>query len=217
MSTGIKGLDEVLCGGLPAKRLYLVQGHPGTGKTTLALQFLMAGVAQGERCLYVTLSETEEELQQVAKSHGWSLEGINLYELNTADDLDRTEQHRLRGVGGGAHRDHHPGAEGGDGHPAQPGGLRLAVGDAAAGARPAALPAAGAGAQAVLLHAAGDGALPRRQHHARQRAAAAEHRARRHLAGDVLDRVRRGAPARAGGEDARGPLPRRLPRLPHRA
>ena len=80
--TGIAGLDEILGGGLPSSRLYLVDGSPGTGKTTLALQFLLAGAARGEAGLYVTLSESREELSQVAASHGWSLDGgIDVVEL----------------------------------------------------------------------------------------------------------------------------------------
>jgi circadian clock protein KaiC len=85
--TGIPGLDDVLCGGLPSKRLYLVQGDPGVGKTTLALQFLREGVRRAERCLYVTLSETEEELRAVANSHGWSLEGVDIYEVSAAETV----------------------------------------------------------------------------------------------------------------------------------
>jgi circadian clock protein KaiC len=81
LTTGISGLDDVLNGGLDAGRLYLVDGHPGTGKTTLALQFLLAGVARGETGLYVTLSESASELQVVAQRHGWSLEGVSLFEL----------------------------------------------------------------------------------------------------------------------------------------
>lgn len=85
-STGITGLDDVLHGGLVRNRLYLIEGTPGTGKTTLALQFLLEGVAQGERGLYITLSETAEELRAVAESHGWSLEGINIFELASGGD-----------------------------------------------------------------------------------------------------------------------------------
>src|ERR1700674_1298663 len=79
--TGIAGLDEILHGGLIPARLYLVDGHPGAGKTTLALQFLQEGVRAGERCLYVTLSETAEELKAGADSHAWSLAGIEIVEL----------------------------------------------------------------------------------------------------------------------------------------
>src|SRR4051812_3016624 len=84
-STGIAGLDDILFGGLPVHRVYLVEGQPGTGKTTLSLQFLLEGSRNGERCLYVTLSETAAELREVAKSHGWSLDGIELYELEATE------------------------------------------------------------------------------------------------------------------------------------
>ncbi|HSC24087.1 MAG TPA: ATPase domain-containing protein [Casimicrobiaceae bacterium] len=82
---GIPGLDDVLGGGIPADRVYLVEGDPGAGKTTLALQFLLDGRGRGERGLYVTLSETTEELRAVAHSHGWNLDGIHLTELATAE------------------------------------------------------------------------------------------------------------------------------------
>ena len=71
--TGVPGLDEVLCGGITPNRLYLIEGAPGTGKTTLSLQFLLDGVAKGETCVYITLSETAEELRAAAATHGWSL------------------------------------------------------------------------------------------------------------------------------------------------
>jgi circadian clock protein KaiC len=76
--TGVEGLDNILGGGLPRNRIYLVEGKAGTGKTTLALQFLLEGARRGERGLYVTLSETKEELVAVARSHGWSLDDINI-------------------------------------------------------------------------------------------------------------------------------------------
>lgn len=79
--SGIPGLDEVLNGGLIAERMYLVDGNPGAGKTTLALQFLLEGARAGERCLYVTLSETTLELRAVAASHGWNLDGVEIVEL----------------------------------------------------------------------------------------------------------------------------------------
>jgi circadian clock protein KaiC len=85
VSTGIEGLDTILGGGLPANRTYLVQGQAGTGKTTLALQFLLAGARVGEPGLYVTLSETEAELHAVAQSHGWSLQGVAICDLQTQE------------------------------------------------------------------------------------------------------------------------------------
>jgi len=85
-TTGIEGLDDVLHGGLIPHRLYLVDGNPGAGKTTLALQFLLEGVRKGERCLYVTLSETRTELVAGAQSHGWSLEGLEIAELAGDDE-----------------------------------------------------------------------------------------------------------------------------------
>ena len=81
VSTGSPGLDDILGGGLDADRVYLIEGRPGTGKTTLALQFLLEGVRNGERCLYVTLSESERELRAVVSRHGWSLDGIDVFEL----------------------------------------------------------------------------------------------------------------------------------------
>lgn len=81
--TGIAGLDEILGGGLPSNRLYVVEGEPGSGKTTLALQFLLKGVELGQTCLYITLSETLEELHDVAASHGWNLAGLHLLELDS--------------------------------------------------------------------------------------------------------------------------------------
>ncbi len=85
-STGIAGLDAVLAGGVPAHRLYVIEGSPGSGKTTFALQFLREGVRLGQRVLYVTLSETLEELGDVAASHNWTLDGIDLLELESLSD-----------------------------------------------------------------------------------------------------------------------------------
>jgi circadian clock protein KaiC len=80
-ATGIAGLDDILLGGLPHGHLYLLEGEPGTGKTTVAMDFLRAGVAKGEKALYVTLSETEDELRLVADSHNWDVAGIEFIEL----------------------------------------------------------------------------------------------------------------------------------------
>src|SRR5688500_9048056 len=79
--TGIAGLDDILGGGLPTNHLYLLDGEPGSGKTTLALQFLLEGASKGEKGLYVTLSESRAELEGVANSHGWTLDGIEVFEL----------------------------------------------------------------------------------------------------------------------------------------
>src|SRR5262245_48786418 len=81
VSTGVAGLDDVLGGGLPPHRMYLVEGDPGSGKTTLGWQFALDGVRRPEAALYLTLSETREELADVARSHGWSLDGVTVREL----------------------------------------------------------------------------------------------------------------------------------------
>src|SRR6185503_5177939 len=84
--TGVTGLDDILDGGLPRKRLYLLQGDPGVGKTTAALQFLLDGVQKGESVLYVTLSESKHELQATAAAHGWSLDKVAIYELTSMEE-----------------------------------------------------------------------------------------------------------------------------------
>ena len=85
LGTGNAGLDDILGGGFDANRLYLYEGRPGTGKTTLAMQFLMEGARRGESTLYVSLSETKQELAVVAQRHGWSLDGIDIFELISAE------------------------------------------------------------------------------------------------------------------------------------
>src|SRR3954452_2239887 len=90
-ATGIPGLDDVLGGGLPRDRIYLLQGDPGVGKTTLALQFLLEGTKEKESVLYITLSETRNEIEAVAHSHGWSLEHVNLFELSSSEAMAATE------------------------------------------------------------------------------------------------------------------------------
>jgi circadian clock protein KaiC len=94
-STGISGLDYLLRGGLPSHRIHLVEGQPGSGKTTLGLQFLLEGVKRGESCMYVTLSETAEELRANAASHGWDLSGIHIQELQPAENLKPEEDYTL--------------------------------------------------------------------------------------------------------------------------
>jgi len=93
---GVSGLDNITDGGLARGRMFLLEGSPGTGKTTIAMQFLMDGAAKGERSLYITLSETDDELRASAASHGWSLEGINVFELVPPEALlDDNQQQSL--------------------------------------------------------------------------------------------------------------------------
>lgn len=87
ISSGNEGLDIILRGGLPSRRLYLVEGAPGSGKTTLALQFLREGIRIGEKALYITLSETREELAAVAESHGWDIDDFDIFEFSSASDI----------------------------------------------------------------------------------------------------------------------------------
>ncbi len=95
-ATGIAGLDAILGGGLPPNRLYLAQGDPGVGKTTVALQFLLQGVRAGEKALYIALSETREEIQAVADSHGWNLNDLEIFELSALEQqLWQTKQSTL--------------------------------------------------------------------------------------------------------------------------
>lgn len=91
--TGIEGLDDILGGGLPREAFYLIQGDPGAGKTTLAMQFLLEGVRRGEKVFYITLSETKDELLKVAESHGWSLRDVPLLELSAIETLIKPEAH----------------------------------------------------------------------------------------------------------------------------
>lgn len=92
ISTGIAGLDDILGGGLTPQRVYLVEGSPGSGKTTLGLQFLLDGVARGDSGLYITLSETADELEAVAASHGWRIEALSIFELAGDTELDPDAQ-----------------------------------------------------------------------------------------------------------------------------
>jgi circadian clock protein KaiC len=94
-ATGITGLDDILAGGLSRRHVFLLEGEPGTGKTTVALQFLQAGALAGERCLYITLSETERELREGAQSHGWELgENITIFELTPPETMLNSEHHQ---------------------------------------------------------------------------------------------------------------------------
>ncbi|HEX7809156.1 MAG TPA: ATPase domain-containing protein, partial [Thermoanaerobaculia bacterium] len=94
-TTGIEGLDDVLSGGLTKDRIYLVMGDPGVGKTTLGLHFLLEGVRLGERVLYIGLSETRDEIQAVADSHGWSLDQVEIFEYSAAARLDEADESTL--------------------------------------------------------------------------------------------------------------------------
>jgi circadian clock protein KaiC len=95
-STGIPGLDHIIRGGLPENRLYLLEGSPGTGKTTLGLQYLREGVKNGESCLYISLSESEEELRTTARSHGWDLDGIYILDMTgTGDSLENDSRYTV--------------------------------------------------------------------------------------------------------------------------
>lgn len=89
--TGNPGLDEILCGGFERGHLYLIEGTPGAGKTTLAMQFLLEGLKEGETALYITLSETDSELRKMARSHGWSLEGLGILEIAPFDSTDELQ------------------------------------------------------------------------------------------------------------------------------
>ena len=91
ISTGIAGLDDILSGGLPGGHFFLIEGEPGSGKTTIGLQFLMAGAQSGEQVLYVTLSESTKEIQKVARSHGWDLSGVTIYEFTPTEENLRPE------------------------------------------------------------------------------------------------------------------------------
>ena len=91
LSTGIDGLDNILGGGLTPERVYLVEGEPGTGKTTTGLQFLVEGARHGESVVYITLAETSDELQGVADSHGWALDGIHIHEVLPSESLLQPE------------------------------------------------------------------------------------------------------------------------------
>ena len=152
VSTSIEGLDVILGGvGFPANRLYLIEGDPGTGKTSLALQFLMAGIRRGEGALYVALSETRDELSAIAASHGWTLDGIDVYELAPEESLQPDAQYTVfhpseleLGATMKSFLDHV------DRTRPRPRGVRLALGDATARAGSAAVPPPDSHAQAVL-------------------------------------------------------------------
>ena len=94
-ATGIAGLDDILGGGLAPNHLYLIEGDPGTGKTTIALQFLLEGARRGQKGLYVTLSESKMELLEIAESHGWSLGAIDIFEMARREHLKPEAQYTV--------------------------------------------------------------------------------------------------------------------------
>lgn len=94
VNTGVDGLNHLLRGGLTRDRMYLIEGDPGAGKTTLAMQFLLEGRSQGKVGVYVTLSETEPELRAVAESHGWSLDGLEIFQLSAMEASRPQDQSR---------------------------------------------------------------------------------------------------------------------------
>ena len=162
--TGIAGLDDVLAGGFQRGRLFLIEGSPGTGKTTIATQFLMEGARVGERVLYITLSETEDELRASAESHGWTLSGVDIHELVPPENLLNQEQQQSLlyssdlELGETTRRifDVFDRLKSGSR------GARQPLGNSPAGAKLAALSAPGARAQALLRAAACDRPVPRR-------------------------------------------------------
>ena len=96
VASGSKDLDDILAGGFARSRVHLIEGRPGSGKTTLALQFLMDARERGDRTLYVTLSEGKDELKSAAATHGWELDGIEIYELVPAElSLDPTREQSI--------------------------------------------------------------------------------------------------------------------------
>ncbi|HEY1231627.1 MAG TPA: ATPase domain-containing protein [Ramlibacter sp.] len=95
LSTGIEGMDALLGGGLTARRIYLIEGEPGAGKTTAGLQFLNEGVRHGESVVYITLAENQEELAAVAASHGWTLDGIHVHEVLPDENLLASGHHSM--------------------------------------------------------------------------------------------------------------------------
>ncbi len=180
--TGVWGLDNILSGGFSRGHLFLLEGAPGTGKTTVALQFLLEGARAGEKCLYITLSETERELRQGAASHGWTLgERIEVFELLPPESLlDSDQQQSLL-----YSSDLELGEttkqifEAVERVQPQPGRTGQFVRDQAAGAKLAALPPANSGAQTLFCEIWRDHAYARRSHRRSRRQDRAQRRPRR--------------------------------------
>src|SRR6185437_13571054 len=92
IETGVRGLDDILSGGFPAGQMYLIEGDPGTGKTTFAMQFILAGVSRGGKTLYVTLSESRDELESSASSHGWNPKDLPIAEFVPSEAILNPEE-----------------------------------------------------------------------------------------------------------------------------
>ncbi len=202
VGTGVEGLDDVLGGGLQRRRLYLVEGVPGSGKTTLALQFLLAAASRGETVLYVTLSETMEELAQRRRLARLVARPGDRPRADADRGRARSRRavHDVPSLGARARRDH--AADSGGRRSDQPvlHRVRFAVGAAAAGRQRVALPPADPGAQAVLRGARVHRHPARRHDGVGPRLAGAEHRPCRHPAGAAQPRVRDGSAAAARRE-----------------
>jgi circadian clock protein KaiC len=92
VNTGIEGLDHILGGGLPPNHIYLIEGSPGSGKTTVGLQFLLEGISRGEVGLYVSLSETKEEVAEIAENHGWDVSRLEIIESSVSEKILHPEE-----------------------------------------------------------------------------------------------------------------------------
>ena len=209
---GVPGLDDITAGGLARGRLFLLEGNPGTGKTTIATQFLIAGAAAGERGLYITLSETEDELRAGAASHGWDLDGIDVFELAPPESLlDEDQQQSLLyssdlELGETTKRIFEVFER------VKPDRVVL---DSLSEIRLLAQSSLRYRRQILALkhyfaQARRHRADARRSHHRGQRQDRAQHRARRHPARGAVARLRRRAAAPAGHQISRPALPRRL-------
>ena len=216
--TGIWGLDNILSGGFSRGHVFLVEGAPGTGKTTIALQFLLEGARAGEKCLYITLSETERELRDGAASHGWTLgRDIEVFELLPPESLLDSEQQQSLLYSSDLELGETTKQifEAVERYQAEPGGARQPVRDQAAGAEFAALSAADSGDQALFREVRLDGDAARRSHRRCRRQDRAQRRAWRVPSRRTGAGLWRGTAARAHHQISRREIPRRLSRCHH--